>query len=172
MGERQLIHIGFGNTVSSRRLISIVSPESAPIRRLVQEARENGHLIDATYGRRTRAVIIMDSDHVVLSAFHPVTVAHRWTGESLTSNNREKSVDLLKEDKEMDEFDLLDPEEGDIDAIEIKKDEEAAMDEIDVIVDEEMDEVVVTAAEEEETKENEEATAKEEAKENKGEKEK
>ena len=64
----KLINIGFGNMVSAGRLIAIVSPESAPIKRMVQEARDRGVLIDATYGRRTRAVLIMDSDHVVLSA--------------------------------------------------------------------------------------------------------
>ncbi|MBR5479620.1 MAG: DUF370 domain-containing protein [Clostridia bacterium] len=73
----KLINIGFGNVVSAERVIAIVSPESAPIKRIVQEARDRGMLIDATYGRRTRAVIIMDSDHVVLSAILPETVAHR-----------------------------------------------------------------------------------------------
>ncbi|MDQ0215069.1 regulator of extracellular matrix RemA (YlzA/DUF370 family) [Oikeobacillus pervagus] len=73
----RLINIGFGNIVSANRIISIVSPESAPIKRLVQEARERGTLIDATYGRRTRAVIMMDSDHVILSAVQPETVAQR-----------------------------------------------------------------------------------------------
>lgn len=76
----QLINIGFGNMVSANRLVSIVSPESAPIKRIVQEARDRGMLIDATYGRRTRAVLIMDSDHVVLSAIQPETVAHRLVG--------------------------------------------------------------------------------------------
>ena len=61
----KLINIGFGNMVSANRLIAIVSPESAPIKRIVQEARDKGSLIDATYGRRTRAVIIMDSDHII-----------------------------------------------------------------------------------------------------------
>lgn len=75
----QLINIGFGNVVSANRIISIVSPESAPIKRTVQEARDRGMLIDATYGRRTRAVIITDSDHVILSAIQPETVAHRVT---------------------------------------------------------------------------------------------
>ena len=62
----QLINIGFGNMISSSKLVAIVSPESAPIKRIVQEARDTGHLVDATYGRRTRAVIIMDSDHIIL----------------------------------------------------------------------------------------------------------
>ena len=73
----KLINIGFGNIVSANRIVSIVSPESAPIKRIIQEARDRGSLIDATYGRRTRAVIITDSDHVVLSAVQPETVANR-----------------------------------------------------------------------------------------------
>lgn len=73
----KLINIGFGNMIAANRLITIVSPESAPIKRIIQEARDNGMLIDATYGRRTRAVIIMDSDHVILSAVQPETVASR-----------------------------------------------------------------------------------------------
>ncbi|HEY3425646.1 MAG TPA: DUF370 domain-containing protein [Negativicutes bacterium] len=86
--EIKLINIGFGNIVSANRIISIVSPESAPIKRIIQEARDRGMLIDATYGRRTRAVIIADSDHVILSAVQPETVAHRLaskdTGEDTT----------------------------------------------------------------------------------------
>lgn len=77
----KLINIGFGNMVSVGRLIAIVSPESAPIKRMVQEARERGVLIDATYGRKTRAVLIMDNDHLVLSALQPETVSNRLAGE-------------------------------------------------------------------------------------------
>ena len=73
----KLINIGFGNRVSTTRIRSIVSPESAPIKRMIQEAREKGSLVDATYGRRTRAVIVTDSGHVVLSALQPETVGHR-----------------------------------------------------------------------------------------------
>ena len=73
----QLINIGFGNIVSANRLVAIVSPESAPIKRIIQEARDRGMLIDASFGRRTRAVIITDSDHVILSAVQPETIAHR-----------------------------------------------------------------------------------------------
>jgi extracellular matrix regulatory protein A len=73
----RLINIGFGNIVAANRIIAIVSPESAPIKRIIQEARDHGRLVDATYGRRTRAVVITDSDHVVLSAVQPETVAHR-----------------------------------------------------------------------------------------------
>ncbi|AFZ53504.1 DUF370 domain-containing protein [Cyanobacterium aponinum UTEX 3222] len=74
----QLINIGFGNIVAANRVIAIVSPESAPIKRIINEAKDKGQLIDATYGRRTRAVIITDSNHVVLSAIQPETVAHRF----------------------------------------------------------------------------------------------
>ncbi len=73
----KLINIGFGNIVSAGRIVAIVSPEAAPIKRIIQGARDKGMLIDATSGRRTRAVIIMDSDHVVLSAVQPETVAGR-----------------------------------------------------------------------------------------------
>ncbi len=84
--EIKLINIGFGNFVSANRVIAIVSPESAPIKRIVQEARDGSRLIDATYGRRTRAVVIMDSDHVVLSAVQPETVANRVIVDEDTKN--------------------------------------------------------------------------------------
>ena len=74
----QFVNIGFGNMVSSSKLVAIVSPESAPIKRLVQDARDDGRLIDATYGRRTRAVLIMNSDHVILSAIQPETISARF----------------------------------------------------------------------------------------------
>jgi regulator of extracellular matrix RemA (YlzA/DUF370 family) len=73
----KLLNIGFGNIVAANRIISIISPESAPIKRIIQEAREKGMLIDATYGRRTRAVVVTDSGHVVLSSIQPETVANR-----------------------------------------------------------------------------------------------
>jgi regulator of extracellular matrix RemA (YlzA/DUF370 family) len=73
----KLVNIGFGNIVSANKIVAIVSPESAPIKRIIQEARERGMLIDATYGRRTRAVVVTDSDHIILSAVQPETVAHR-----------------------------------------------------------------------------------------------
>jgi regulator of extracellular matrix RemA (YlzA/DUF370 family) len=73
----QLINIGFGNIVSAERIISIVSPESAPIKRIIQEAKDSKMAIDATYGRRTRSVIIMDSGHIILSAVQPETIAGR-----------------------------------------------------------------------------------------------
>lgn len=78
MTEIKLINIGFGNIVSASRVIAIVSPESAPIKRIITDAREGEKLIDATYGRRTRAVIVMDSGHIVLSAIQPETVANRF----------------------------------------------------------------------------------------------
>jgi len=85
--EIKFINIGFGNIVSANRIISIVSPESAPIKRIISEARDKGMLIDATYGRRTRAVIIMDSDHVILSAVQPETVAHRLVAKESQDEN-------------------------------------------------------------------------------------
>ena len=77
----QLVNIGFGNIVSANRIIAIVSPESAPIKRIVQEAKDSKMAVDATYGRRTRAVLIMDSGHVILSAVQPETVAGRFEKE-------------------------------------------------------------------------------------------
>jgi len=81
----KLVNIGFGNIVAANRIIAIVSPESAPIKRIIQEAREKGVLIDATYGRRTRAVIVTDSSHVILSAVQPETVANRLGAKDNTS---------------------------------------------------------------------------------------
>lgn len=73
----KLINIGFGNLVSAQRLLTVVSPDSAPVKRLVQEARERAMLIDASFGRKTRAVLVMDTDHVILSALPPETIAKR-----------------------------------------------------------------------------------------------
>lgn len=78
----KLINIGFGNMVSAERLVAIVSPDSAPIKRIVQDAKDRGSLIDATHGRRTRAVLITDSEHVILSAVQPETVANRFAEEA------------------------------------------------------------------------------------------
>ena len=77
----KLISIGYGNMIAADRLVAIVGPESAPIKRIIQDAKERGTLIDATYGRRTRAVLVMDSDHVILSAVQPETVANRMLGD-------------------------------------------------------------------------------------------
>lgn len=83
----KLINIGFGNIVSANRIVAIVSPESAPIKRVISEGRERGMLVDATYGRRTRAVIITDSGHVILSAVQPETVKHRLQGKETASED-------------------------------------------------------------------------------------
>ena len=88
----KLISIGFGNAVAAGRILAVVSPDSAPVKRLIKEARERGMLIDASYGRSTRAVLIMDSDHVVISALQPETVANRAAGqESKTPAEEEQT---------------------------------------------------------------------------------
>ncbi|MDG4655878.1 DUF370 domain-containing protein [Ectobacillus antri] len=89
----RFLNIGYGNIVSAHRIIAIVSPESAPIKRLVQEGREQNILLDATYGRKTRAVIIMDDGHIVLSPIQPETIAQRLNGNAY-------SKDDLKEENE------------------------------------------------------------------------
>ncbi len=86
----KLVNIGFGNMVSANRMIAIVSPESAPIKRVIQVAKEKGTLIDATHGRRTRAVIITDSDHVILTYLQSETVANRITEENIDINDEEE----------------------------------------------------------------------------------
>jgi hypothetical protein len=86
----RLINIGFGNIVSANRIVAIVSPESAPIKRMITEARDRGMLVDATYGRRTRAVIVTDSDHVILSAVQPETVAHRLASKLEQSHSQQQ----------------------------------------------------------------------------------
>ncbi|MDL2258228.1 DUF370 domain-containing protein [Eubacteriales bacterium OttesenSCG-928-K08] len=73
----KLVNIGFGNIVCANRVLAIIGPDSAPVKRIIQEAREKGMLVDATYGRRTRAVIVMDSGHIVLCAVQPETIANR-----------------------------------------------------------------------------------------------
>ena len=95
----KLINIGFGNIVSANRIIAIVSPESAPIKRIIQEARDAQLLIDATYGRRTRAVVVTDSDHVILSAVQPETVAHRIV-------DSDDDVEEIKETAEEDQEEI------------------------------------------------------------------
>lgn len=91
----KLINIGFGNIVLANRIIAIVSPESAPIKRLIQEARDRKMLIDATYGRRTRAVIITDSDHIILSSIQPETVANR-----IAVKDNQESAETYEEELE------------------------------------------------------------------------
>lgn len=88
----QLIPIGYGNAVSAERLVAVVSPESAPIKRIVQDARDRGMLIDATYGRKTKSVLIMDSDHVVLSAVLPSSIAGR--AETVHDDNEGNDTDI------------------------------------------------------------------------------
>jgi hypothetical protein len=83
----KLINIGYGNMISADRIVTIVSPESAPIKRLVQEARDDGRAIDATYGRKTRAVIIMDSGHIILSSLITETLAARINGTGGSDEN-------------------------------------------------------------------------------------
>ena len=83
----KLINIGYGSLVSSERLVAVVAPDSAPIKRTIQEAREDGRLIDATYGRRTRVVIVTDSDHVILSANLPDTIADRLEAQEEENND-------------------------------------------------------------------------------------
>ena len=85
----KFISIGFGNMVNSGRVVTIVSPDSAPMKRLVQDARDEGRIIDATCGRRTRSVIITDSDHVILSAIQAETISNRLNGESTDPDEEE-----------------------------------------------------------------------------------
>lgn len=92
----RLVNIGFGNLLSAERMIAVVSPESAPIKRVIQDARDKGMLIDATYGRRTKSVIVMDSDHVVLSAIHKKAIGSRVNG------NEEDISETIEELEERD----------------------------------------------------------------------
>ena len=85
----KLINIGFGSMVAANRVLAIVAPDSAPIKRVVQEARDRGMLIDASYGRKTRSVLLMDTDHVILSALPPETVAARWSDKQGTQYEEE-----------------------------------------------------------------------------------
>ena len=87
----KLLNIGFGNLISVGRLIAVVGPDSAPIKRMIQEARERGVLIDASYGRKTRAVLIMDNDHVVLSALTPEVLSNRLQGTTESREEEEKA---------------------------------------------------------------------------------
>ena len=86
----RLINIGFGNLVSSERLLTIVGPDSAPIKRMIQEARDRSMLIDASYGRKTRAVLLMDTDHVILSAIPPEAIARRLADPSAEPEREEE----------------------------------------------------------------------------------
>ena len=86
----KLINIGFGSMVAANRVLAIVAPDSAPIKRVVQETRDRGMLIDASYGRKTQSVLLMDTDHVILSALTPETVHDRWTDKNQPSDREEK----------------------------------------------------------------------------------
>jgi regulator of extracellular matrix RemA (YlzA/DUF370 family) len=86
----KLINIGFGSMVAASRLLAIVAPDSAPIKRVIQEARDRGMLIDASYGRKTKAVLLMDTDHVILSAISPETIAIRWNEKQTTVQEEEE----------------------------------------------------------------------------------
>ena len=86
----KLINIGFGSMVAAGRVLAIMAPDSAPIKRVVQEARDRGMLIDASYGRATKAVILMDTDHVILSAVQPETLSTRWADRQEAENEEDK----------------------------------------------------------------------------------
>lgn len=91
MHTMKLINIGFGNVVLANRIVAIVSPDSAPIKRVIQEAREKGKLVDATYGRKKRAVIVTDSEHIILSSLQPETIANRIVSKGTSYDNCEKT---------------------------------------------------------------------------------
>lgn len=86
----KLINIGFGSMVAAGRMLAIVAPDSAPIKRVIQEARDRGMLIDASYGRKTKAVILMDTDHVILSALTPETISARWMDKDVKADEEEE----------------------------------------------------------------------------------
>ena len=86
----KFINVGFGNMVAADRVVALVSPDSAPMKRLVSEARESGRIIDVTCGRRTRAIIVTDSDHVILSATQPETISNRLADETDYSDDAEE----------------------------------------------------------------------------------
>ena len=85
----KLINIGFGSLVAANRVLAVVAPDSAPIKRVIQESRDRGMLIDASYGRKTKAVILMDTDHVILSAITPETIYARWMDKQETEMEEE-----------------------------------------------------------------------------------
>ena len=87
----QLLNIGFGSMVAAGRILAVVSPDSAPMKRLIQDSRERGRAIDATFGRKTRAVLVMDTDHVILSALTPEALAQRLSGREERCSEEEKS---------------------------------------------------------------------------------
>ena len=86
----KLINIGFGSMVAANRVLTIVAPDSAPIKRVIQEARDRAMLIDASFGRKTKAVILMDTDHVILSAISPESIYERWMDKQVEQDEEEK----------------------------------------------------------------------------------
>ncbi len=86
----KLINIGFGSMITDQRLLAVLAPDSAPIKRIIQEARDRGMLIDASYGRRTKSVLLMDTDHVILSAIPPETVSARWQDKDAKADEEEE----------------------------------------------------------------------------------
>ena len=86
----KLVNIGFGSMVATARMLSVLSPDSAPIKRMIQESRDRGMLIDASYGRKTKAVILMDTDHVILSAISPETIYERWMDKQVEQGEEEE----------------------------------------------------------------------------------
>lgn len=108
--KAQLLNIGFGNVVVSERVVAIVSPGSAPIKRLKEDAKEQGRLIDATYGRKTRAIVVTDSNHVILSAINPETAAMRMLGKKVIHDSHE-SHDQHDDVEDTSELDSTEVEE-------------------------------------------------------------
>lgn len=92
----RLINIGFGNMVNAGKIVAIISPDSAPSKRIIQSARDEGRAIDATQGRRTRAVIVMTDDHIVLSALQPETIAGRYQGRDI----QEQTIEIKKDEED------------------------------------------------------------------------
>lgn len=86
----KLVNIGFGSMVAANRVLAIVAPDSAPIKRVIQEARDRGMLIDASYGRKTQSVLLMDTDHVILSALSPESVQERWTDKQKPADREDE----------------------------------------------------------------------------------
>lgn len=93
-----LINIGFGNVVNTSKIVAVISPDSAPVKRIVQNSKDAGTAIDATQGRRTRAVIIMDDNHIVLSALQPETIASRYHSKDMADNHNNRSSNIILHD--------------------------------------------------------------------------
>ncbi len=93
-----LLNIGFGNMVNSRKLVAVINPDSAPAKRLIQNARDDGRVIDATQGRRTRAVLVMDDDHIILSALQPETLGNRYKGRESVNQETEEAAEAVVSD--------------------------------------------------------------------------